>query len=215
MSDIPSATHMPGVPVDALGDTSPPSLGTSSPAVPYCGDRLEACGIAWDAYDLTRFLSFCDEYVSPHDGHTHLLWRGGRSRGRGNTAWYGTFTAQGKSVRAHKFYGVAFLGLRPKSGIHHLDHFCPDSLCVSCIRKEVEAINLKLRWIRVQVGLDEDKVRDAVTQYLAVQEPDWFDDYHPQDFAHWITDHNRWRFAPDHPLQHRRMNDDDRQHRTD
>lgn len=178
------------------GDTSP---WTGGP----CGDVLEASGVRWDAADIARFLSLCDEVeFYDHKGNLkrHLLWRGARSRGRGNTAWYGTFSAQGKSVRAHKFYAVAVLGLRPRTGIHHLDHTCPDSLCVSCIQLEVEAINLKLRWIRVQVGLDEDKVRGEVVEYLASQGPEWFDDYDHRDFTHWLTPDNRWRFDPMHPL---------------
>ncbi len=182
--------------LDALDDTSQ-----------WSGDILEACGIRWDAADIARFLSMCT-WEQDEQGDLHLIWNGAKSRGRGNTAWYGSFWVQGKSIRAHKFYGVAVLGLRPKPGIHHLDHQCPNSLCVSCVQKEVEAINLKLRWIRVQVGLDEDKVRGAVVDYLVEQTEEWFDPYDPADFSHWLTEDNRWRFDPMHPLNYPSFCDD-------
>lgn len=172
---------------------------------------MEACGISWDAADIARFLSMCETVEGPDSYgviRTHLIWAGAKSRGRGNSAWYGSFKTQGKSVRAHKFYGVAVLGLRPRPGIHHLDHFCPDSLCVSCLNLETEWVNLKLRWIRVQVGLDEDRVRDNLVECLAQQEEEWFDDYDWRDFEHWITPANSWRFAPLHPLNFGRYRDE-------
>lgn len=173
----------PADPTDAFLDT-----------FPLTGDRLEACGISWDGHDIARFLWLCT--FNPDTGC--LIWDGAKSRGRGNTAWYGTFTTglgrDSRSVRAHKFYGVAVLGLRPETGKHHLDHTCPNPLCVSHVQCVPEFINLKLRWIRVQVGLDPDKVRDAVVSYLGETVEDWVDDYVPADFAHWITNNNRWQF---------------------
>lgn len=166
-------------PIDAFLDTFPST-----------GDRLEACGLSWDGHDIARFLWLCD--LDPATGC--LIWQGARSRGRGNTAWYGTFATGNKSVRAHKFYAVAVLGLRPETGRHHLDHTCPNSLCVSHIECVPEFLNLKLRWIRVQVGLDPDKIRGAVVDYLDQTCEAWVDDYDPRDFEHWITDEDRWRY---------------------
>lgn len=132
---------------ETLGDTFP-GLGEVSR---HCGDLLAACGFEWDAADIARFLDFCEE---DHNGC--LIWQGARSRGRGNTDWYGSFRTQKKTVRAHKFYGVAVLGHRPRTGVHHLDHTCTNSLCVRHVDCVPEAVNLKLRWVRVQVGLDPE-----------------------------------------------------------
>lgn len=160
-------------------------------------DTLTACGISWDHHDIARFLM-----LTRQDGK-HLVWAGAKSRGRGNTAWYGSFSTKGKAVRAHKFYAVAILGLRPRFGIDHLDHGCPDSLCVSCISVVPEWVNLALRWIRVQVGLDEDKIRDAIVDYGVrkgyLPEPDFpIADMSFEDalLMGCVTNDNRWRYDP-------------------
>lgn len=127
--------------------------------LPTDPDTLTACGITWDAYDIARFLRLCAE-----DSSGCLVWMGAKSRGRGNTAWYGSFTVKGKTVRAHKFYAVAVLGQRPQTGIHHLDHDCCNSLCVRHVECVPAMVNLKLRWIRVQVGIDEDIDRDELVR---------------------------------------------------
>lgn len=90
----------------------------------YAFDVREACGIQWNWVDIRRFLDKTEA-----DGNC-LMWKGAKSRGQGNTQWYGSFSTQGKTVRAHKFYGVAVLGLRPsKEEGTELDHECDRSLC--------------------------------------------------------------------------------------
>lgn len=89
----------------------------------YAFDVREACGIRWNWADIRRFLDKTERRGKC------LLWKGAKSRGQGNVQWYGSFHTQGKTVRAHKFYGVAVLGLRPQPG-EELDHECNDSLCV-------------------------------------------------------------------------------------
>lgn len=82
-----------------------------------------ACGFSWTQADIDRFMSY-----TLRRGKC-LIWNGAKSRGQGNSQWYGSFYTQGKTVRAHKFYGVAVLGLRPGPG-EELDHECNDTLCV-------------------------------------------------------------------------------------
>lgn len=148
--------------LEALDNTSSGHGGPS----PYTGDLLTACGFSWDGADIARFLSMTS---TNYDGC--LIWEGARSRGRGNLDWYGSFHTQGRTVRAHKFYAVAVLGLRPKTDIHHLDHTCCNSLCVRHVECVPSVVNLRLRWIRVQVGLEpdpdyEEAVRSRMAQWL-------------------------------------------------
>lgn len=182
-------------PLDALRDTSPPPGDIFT-----TGDLLSACGISWDAADIARFLDKCRR-----NDNNCLIWNGARSRGRGNTDWYGSFWVKGKMVRAHKFYAVAILGLRPRTGVHHLDHTCPNSLCVRHLQCVPISINLALRWIRVQVGLDFDKDRFSLAaieeenrrleNWILQRGPSAFD---PGDLAsireRWISEHNQFRF---------------------
>lgn len=104
----------------------------------YAFDVREACGIRWNWFDIRRFLDKCVKRGNC------LIWNGAKSRGQGNTQWYGSFHTQGKTVRAHKFYGVAVLGLRP--GPHEeLDHECNDSLCVHVRVLTKEANRARIR----------------------------------------------------------------------
>lgn len=169
----------------ALLDTSPSAGDTlllSPPPLPsrHAGDLLSASGVTWDASDIARFLDYTEENS---DGC--LIWTGTKSRGRGNTAWYGSFkpTAHRYPMRAHKFYAVAVLGHRPKPDIHHLDHTCQNSLCVRHIDCVPAIVNLKLRWIRAQVGLDElpdyeDNVRSRMARWLEEKGRSFFE---PED----------------------------------
>lgn len=99
-----------------------------------------ACGISWDWSDIRRFLKMTGP--SSKLGRSKLCqqWRGAKSRGKGNHQWYGSFYTKGKTVRAHKFSGVAILGLRPGPG-DELDHECHDTLCVSCLEVLTQAQN--------------------------------------------------------------------------
>lgn len=72
-----------------------------------------ACGMSWTMDAVLRFLhKFCTWHQNEW-GMWCLLFNGAKSRGKGNKAWYGSFWTCGKSVRAHKFFAVAILGLRP------------------------------------------------------------------------------------------------------
>lgn len=90
----------------------------------YAFDIREACGIRWNWADIRRFLEKTKRVGN------HLMWLGAKSRGKGNHQWYGSFTTRGKTVRAHKFYAVAVLGLRPQPG-EELDHECHETLCLN------------------------------------------------------------------------------------
>lgn len=142
------------------------------------GDILSACGVHWDASDIARFLS------KTEDDGSCLLWTGAKSRGRGNLAWYGSFkpTFTRYTIRAHKFYAIAVLGLRPRPGVHHLDHTCTNSLCVRHVECVPESVNLKLRWIRTQVGLEDDADREELVR---------------QRMAAWLQEKGRSFFHPD------------------
>lgn len=99
-----------------------------------------ACGISWDWLDIRRFLSMTGPSSKLGRAHPCQQWRGAKSRGKGNLQWYGSFYTKGKTVRAHKFAGVAILGLRPGPG-DELDHECHDTLCISCLEVLTQAQN--------------------------------------------------------------------------
>jgi len=162
-----------------------------------CGDRITACGFSWDSADIARFLNMCVE--DPTTGC--LIWAGAQSRGRGNTAWYGSFTPTGcHSVRAHKFYAVSVLGLRPKTDLHHLDHTCTNSLCVRHVECVPVSVNLALRWIRVQVGLDpspdyETAIRARMQKFLTERGASYFGSDAPTLWQRWQVPESQ--FVPD------------------
>jgi HNH endonuclease len=65
------------------------------------------------------------------------IWTGGRSRGKGNKKWYGSFWAEGKTWRAH-IWSARFLGgLRALKRGEHYDHTCNNSLCVNYHHLEI------------------------------------------------------------------------------
>lgn len=108
-------------------------------------DRVhEACGIRWDLNDILRFLNKFTKWERNDKGTWCLLFTGAKSRGKGNKSWYGTFWCKGKSVRAHKFFAVAILGLRPRPNREdELDHHCFNTRCVSCVQVLTHAENQK------------------------------------------------------------------------
>ena len=75
--------------------------------------------------DIKRFMSYVD--ILPNGC---WFWTGGRSRGKGNKKWYGTFWYQGKTVRAHRFSCEQIKGM-PLLDDHHREHVCRFSLCVN------------------------------------------------------------------------------------
>ena len=60
------------------------------------------------ARDIERFKSKVDEL--PNGCH---FWTGARSRGKGNTKWYGSFHLNNKTVRAHRF--ASEVNLKPSA----------------------------------------------------------------------------------------------------
>ncbi|MDJ0921067.1 MAG: hypothetical protein QNI84_08055 [Henriciella sp.] len=75
------------------------------------------------------------------------FWTGGRSRGQGNSLPYGTFSLQGRGVRAHVF-AAEVIGKKVCPPGHHRDHTCEFSLCVNPDHIEIvpASENLKRRW---------------------------------------------------------------------
>jgi hypothetical protein len=74
--------------------------------------------------DIKRFMSYVD--ILPNGCH---FWTGARSRGTGNKKWYGSFSYQGVTVRAHRFSCEQIKGIELPPH-HHRDHLCRFSLCV-------------------------------------------------------------------------------------
>jgi hypothetical protein len=74
--------------------------------------------------DKRRFMS----YVMKHPCGC-WIWIGGRSRGKGNKTWYGSFWIDGRTRRAHIVAAVMF-GKGHVPG-HHEDHLCNFTLCVA------------------------------------------------------------------------------------
>lgn len=75
--------------------------------------------------DIKRFMSYVD--ILPNGC---WFWTGGRSRGKGNKKWYGSFHLGKSTVRAHRF-ACEVLGGKPLDAGHHRDHICRFSLCVN------------------------------------------------------------------------------------
>lgn len=74
--------------------------------------------------DIKRFMSKVD--ILPNGC---WLWTGGRSRGKGNSKWYGSFSLNGKTIRAHRFSSEVLNKHKCPPG-HHRDHTCDFSMCV-------------------------------------------------------------------------------------
>jgi hypothetical protein len=77
------------------------------------------------AEELARFYSFVERL--PNGCH---FWAGARSRGKGNTKWYGSFRYRGKVIRAHRF-AHDYIGGKSCPPGYHRDHTCVFSLCVN------------------------------------------------------------------------------------
>ena len=75
--------------------------------------------------DIARFMDKVD--ILPNGC---WFWTGARSRGKGNSKWYGSFRLNGTSVRAHRFSSEVFNQDVCPPG-HHRDHTCHFSLCVA------------------------------------------------------------------------------------
>jgi hypothetical protein len=75
--------------------------------------------------ELDRFMSYVDKLPNGC-----WYWTGGRSRGKGNKKWYGTFWFRGKSIRAHRFSADYIGKFEPLPKGKHRDHLCVFSMCV-------------------------------------------------------------------------------------
>jgi hypothetical protein len=92
---------------------------------------------------LERFRAKCQ--FDPRTGC--VLWTGGTTRGRGNTATYGSFWYEGRRWFAHRWSGVFIHGLDIE-GLQ-VGHDCkftadghPNTLCVEHVTGETQADNL-------------------------------------------------------------------------
>lgn len=89
---------------------------------------------------LARFASKCE-----FDATTGcVLWRGGTTQGRGNTAVYGSFWYDGRRWFAHRWAGVHIHGL-DLEGVqagHCCPHCPPRTLCVEHVEPQTQAQNM-------------------------------------------------------------------------
>lgn len=89
---------------------------------------------------LARFAAKCE-----FDATTGcVLWRGGTTQGRGNTAVYGSFWFEGRRWFAHRWAGVHIHGL-DLDGVqagHCCPHCRPRTLCVEHVEPQTMAENL-------------------------------------------------------------------------
>jgi hypothetical protein len=76
------------------------------------------------------------------------FWAGGRSRGKGNRKWYGSFHYRGRTIRSHVFANDVLAERGPPPPGHERDHCCKFSLCVNYKHIEVvpKAVNGERRW---------------------------------------------------------------------
>lgn len=85
---------------------------------------------------LQRFASKCR-----FDAVTGcVVWAGGKTRGRGNTAQYGSFWYDGRRWFAHRWAGAHIHGLR-LDGVQ-AGHTCANTLCVQHVVAQSQAENL-------------------------------------------------------------------------
>lgn len=114
----------------------------------------EKCGLAFLPRDpangrvmaidpLERFVAKCQ--FDPRTGC--VLWTGGTTQGRGNTAVYGSFWYDGRRWFAHRWAGVHIHGL-DLDGVQ-AGHYCPhtpdghpNTLCVQHVTGQTQAENL-------------------------------------------------------------------------
>lgn len=148
---------------------------------------------------LQRFAAKCE-----FDATTGcVVWRGGTTAGRGNSAVYGSFWYEGRRWFAHRWAAVHIHGL-PVDGVQ-VGHCCPhtggkpNTLCVEHVEPQTQLENLaelhgrrkveqstteRQYWLFVQIGLEREPEvyepdPDGIPFYEA---PRWFLDARP-DFV--------------------------------
>lgn len=145
---------------------------------------------------IERFLSKCE--FDPITGC--VVWKGGTSAGRGNTARYGVFWDQGRRHFAHRWSAANLLGLNIEGMT--VGHCCPhtggkpNTLCVLHLKPETLSENVAERnrrvaqsnlvrqsWLLVQRGYEA-----APETYTPEPEgvpffspPDWWPKHEPAD----------------------------------
>lgn len=114
----------------------------------------DRCGLAWLPRDpvtkrvlpvdaLARFAAKCE-----FDATTGcVLWTGGTSAGRGNSAKYGVFWHEGRRVFAHRYAAVHIHGL--DLGDDTVGHTCNRTLCVQHLEPQTLSANVAERNTRV------------------------------------------------------------------
>lgn len=119
---------------------------------------------------LERFLAKCR--FDPSTGC--VVWQGGKTRGRGKTAWYGSFWYEGKRWTAHRWAARFIHGLEIAD--LDVDHMCGNTLCQAHLQAIPGLVNSAYYWIRVEKGVFDlpppnAQDEDGVPFYLA---PEWF-----------------------------------------
>lgn len=146
---------------------------------------------------LRRFVEKCE--FDPVTGC--VLWRGGTTQGRGNTAVYGSFWFEGRRHFAHRWAGVHIHGL-DLDGVQ-AGHCCPgrpNTLCVQHlvgqtaaannaeqharlgpIGKRVEQTSTQRQfWLFVQLGIEHLPEPPAQPDDMPFHEPPaWFRPFMP------------------------------------
>lgn len=145
---------------------------------------------------LERFAEKCR--FDPTTGC--VLWIGGTTAGRGNTATYGSFWFEGSRWFAHRWSAVHIHGLN--LGENQAGHTCPhgpNTLCVEHVtgqtieenlaemngRKKAKAAQSsaeRQHWLFVAIGitqLPEDEERDA-DEIPFYEPPAWFKPFMPK-----------------------------------
>jgi hypothetical protein len=129
-----------------------------------------------------------------------VLWTGGTTAGRGNTARYGSFWYEGERWAAHRWSAIHIKGLA--LGTNQAGHCCPcgpNTLCVEHVTGQTQLENLdelngrlkakaqqssadKQFWLFVQLEIEpapavQEIDPDAVPFY---EPPEWFKPYMPK-----------------------------------
>lgn len=95
---------------------------------------------------LQRFAEKCE--FDPTTGC--VLWIGGTCAGQGNSARYGSFWDEGRSIRAHRWSAVHIHGI--DLGTDEAGHCCPhgpNTLCVEHVESQTKSANIGERNTRV------------------------------------------------------------------
>lgn len=144
---------------------------------------------------LQRFAEKCE--FDPTTGC--VLWIGATHAGQGNSARYGSFWDEGRSIRAHRWAAVHIHGI--ELGTDEAGHCCPagpNSLCMQHLEGQTKADNVAERNTRVakatqsaatrqfylfkQLGIHEpepeiEKLVDSLLDIPFYEPPAWFRPY--------------------------------------